>query len=95
MTRGSKGCLAVSCDEEIELPGVPVTVVDTVGAGDAFTAAIIYGHLHKWPLASTIELANRFGSLVAGRSGAMPSLVDELAALKSSLDWSFRDTISF
>ena len=95
VTRGSKGCLAVSCDEEIELPGVPVTVVDTVGAGDAFTAAIIYGHLHKWPLASTIELANRFGSLVAGRSGAMPSLVDELAALKSSLDWSFRDTISF
>ena len=79
----------------IELRGVPVKVVDTVGAGDAFTAAIIFGHLQKWPLASTLELANRFGALVAGRSGAMPSLGVELAELKSSLDWSFRDTITF
>ena len=94
VTRGSKGCLAVTCGEVIELPGVPVDVVNTVGAGDAFTAAIIYGHLQKWPLASTLELANRFGALVAGRSGAMPVLTDELAQLKSSLDWSFRDTIA-
>jgi fructokinase len=95
VTRGSRGCLAVTCDEEIELRGVPVKVVDTVGAGDAFTAAIIFGHLQKWPLASTLELANRFGALVAGRSGAMPSLTVELSELKSSLDWSFRDTITF
>ena len=95
VTRGSRGCLAVTCGEVIELRGVPVKVVDTVGAGDAFTAAIIFGHLQKWPLASTLELANRFGALVAGRSGAMPSLSVELAELKSSLDWSFRDTITF
>ena len=95
VTRGSRGCLAVTCDEVIELPAYPVKVVDTVGAGDAFTAAIIFGYLHKWPLASTLDLANRFGSLVAGRGGAMPSLNVELAELKSSLDWSFRDTITF
>ena len=93
VTRGSQGCLAVTCGEVIELPGVPVDVVNTVGAGDAFTAAIIYGHLQKWPLASTLELANQFGALVAGRIGAMPTLSDELSKLKSSLDWSFRDTI--
>ncbi len=95
VTRGSRGCLGVTCGEVIELRGVPVKVVDTVGAGDAFTAAIIFGHLQKWPLASTLELANRFGALVAGKSGAMPSLRAELSELKSSLDWSFRDTITF
>ena len=92
ITRGSQGCLAVSCDETIELAGIPVDVADTVGAGDAFTAAIIYGQLERWPLAKTLDLANRFGSLVAGRTGAMPSLIDELASLKSSLEWSYRDT---
>ncbi|HEY0981244.1 MULTISPECIES: carbohydrate kinase family protein [unclassified Schlesneria] len=92
VTRGSRGCLAVTCDEVIELPGIPVEVGDTVGAGDAFTAAIIYGHLQKWSLEASLTLANQFGALVASRVGAMPILTEELAGLKSSLDWSFRDT---
>ncbi len=92
ITRGSEGCLAVTCDEVIELPGIPTTVVDTVGAGDAFTAGVIYGQLRDWPLSKTLDLANHFGSLVAGRPGAMPPLRDELEELKSKLDWSFSDT---
>ena len=92
ITRGNAGCLGVTCDETIELGGIPTNVADTVGAGDAFTAAVIYGQLANWQLAKTLDLANHFGSLVAGRKGAMPSLGPELAALKSNLDWSFRDT---
>ena len=92
ITRGSRGCLAVTCDEVIELPGIPVEVADTVGAGDAFTAAIIFGHLQKWPLEASLTLANQFGALVASRIGAMPILTEELARLKASIDWSFRDT---
>ena len=92
ITRGAEGCLAVACDEAVELPGHPVEVVDTVGAGDAFTAAVIFGRIRGWPLQKTIDLANRFGSLVAGRAGAMPPLVTELKELIAELDWSYRET---
>lgn len=92
VTRGSEGCLGVTHDEILELSGIPIEVRDTVGAGDAFTAGIIYGSLAEWPLAKTLDLANHFGALVASRHGAMPALSEELAHLKSSLEWSFRDT---
>ena len=92
ITKGSEGCLAVSHNEMIELEGIPIQVADTVGAGDSFTAAMIYGHLTGWPLVKTLDLANHFGSLVASRPGAMPSLQNELATLKSQLEWSYRDT---
>lgn len=92
ITRGNQGCMGVTCDEVLEIPGIPVVVRDTVGAGDAFTAAIIYGKLVKWPLSKTLDLANNFGSLVASRAGAMPSLVQELETLTADLDWSYKDT---
>ena len=92
VTRGEHGCLGVTCDETIELPGNRIKVVDTVGAGDAFTAAIIFGCLNKWPLQKTLDLANRFGSMVASRPGAMPSLREELTALRSDLEWAYRTT---
>ena len=92
ITRGGHGCLGVSCDEVVELPGIPVQVVDTVGAGDAFTAAVIFGRLNEWPLASTLNLANHFGSLVASRAGAMPDLSTELRLLLGDLDWTYRET---
>ena len=94
ITRGERGCLGVTCDEDLDLPGVPVDIVDTVGAGDAFTAAVIFGQLGKWSLAKTLDLANRFGSLVAGRAGAMPELTRELEKITTELDWSYRDTWS-
>jgi fructokinase len=92
VTRGKFGCLAVSCEESLELPGHPVEVIDTVGAGDAFTAAIIFGRLQNWPLPKTVDLANRFGALVARFPGAMPEIHSELGALKAELDWSYRPT---
>ena len=92
ITRGSEGCLGVTCDEAISLSGIAVKVGDTVGAGDAFTAAIIFGQLAGWPFAKMLDLANSFGALVASRVGAMPSMPKELASLKSTLEWSFRET---
>ena len=38
VTRGANGCLAISRAEVIDVPGIVVQVVDTVGAGDSFTA---------------------------------------------------------
>ncbi len=82
VTRGANGCLAVSRTEVVDAPGIAVQVVDTVGAGDSFTAALIQTRLAGWPLRRSVEFANRVGSLVASRPGAMPVLRDELAALR-------------
>lgn len=85
ITRGANGCLAVSRTEVVDVPGVPVQVVDTVGAGDSFTAALIQTRLAGWSLRRAVEFANRVGSLVASRPGAMPLLREELAILKRDL----------
>lgn len=55
MTLGAEGAMAVFRSRLIRVPGVRVKVVDTVGAGDTFTAALIYGML-KQELGSRIEL---------------------------------------
>lgn len=81
ITRGGNGAVGVTRTEAVEVSGVPVTVVDTVGAGDAFTAALIAGRLQQHPLAATLTFANRVGSLVASRPGAMPDLSDVLPSV--------------
>lgn len=85
VTRGGEGAVAVTPIERCEVPGVAVDVADTVGAGDAFTAALTWSQLQGWPLERGLTLANRLGALVASRSGAMPLLVDDLATLLASL----------
>lgn len=82
ITRGAKGCLLVEGNDSADVPGGDVPVVDAVGAGDAFTAAMIFGRLHAWPLEQTAEFANAVGALVTTRSGAMPVLRDEFDELK-------------
>ncbi|MFQ5731310.1 MAG: carbohydrate kinase [Planctomycetaceae bacterium] len=82
ITRGAEGCLLADGDDCVDLPGTEVNVVDAVGAGDAFTAALIDARLHGLTLQTTAEFANAVGGLVATRSGAMPVLRDEFAALK-------------
>ena len=46
---------------------------DTIGAGDAFTAALVYEYLRGASLAQMNETANRMGAWVASRVGAMPA----------------------
>jgi fructokinase len=73
VTRGNGGSLLVSADECSEHPGFKVKVSDTVGAGDAFTAALVHGYLRRTPLAQINETANRVGAWVASQSGATPA----------------------
>ena len=82
VTRGGAGCYVRSDQAAVDVPGIEVKVVDTVGAGDAFTAALIQSRLSGWPIESSAQFANRVGALVASRAGAMPMLKDELAALQ-------------
>jgi fructokinase len=73
VTRGNSGSLLASPDEWSEHPGFNVKVSDTVGAGDAFTAALVHGYLRRTSLAQINESANRVGAWVASQSGATPA----------------------
>jgi fructokinase len=72
ITRGAKGSLLCDRREVHEHAGYPVKVKNTVGAGDAFTAALIHGYLRQWTLAEMNDSANRMGAWVASHEGAMP-----------------------
>ncbi len=52
--------------------GLPVAVVDAVGAGDAFAAGLLHGLLEGEDGPSVLDFANRLGALVASRPGALP-----------------------
>jgi fructokinase len=80
VTRGAQGSLLVRREEWSEHPGFPVNVVDRIGAGDAFTAALTHYMLRGADLATLNEAGNRWGSWVASQSGAMPALPEEVRA---------------
>lgn len=73
VTLGARGCAMLACGEYVEAAGQTVEVVDTVGAGDAFTAAFMHGLICQWPVAKIAAFANRVGALVASRHGAIPN----------------------
>jgi fructokinase len=80
VTRGSHGSLLVTRKEWHEHPGFPVQIADTIGAGDAFAAAIVHYMLRGASLARLNEAGNRWGAWVASQSGAMPPLPDAVRA---------------
>ena len=72
ITRGAKGSLIVSAEETSEHPGYRIHVADTVGAGDAFTAALVYHYLRHASVPTLNEAANRMGAWVSSQVGATP-----------------------
>ena len=74
VTEGAAGAWLVCSEGHFSHPGFPVTVADTVGAGDAFFATFIEGYLAKraWP--ECLARANHRGAYVASRPGATPSM---------------------
>jgi fructokinase len=72
VTRGATGSLLVTPDATDEHPGYAVKVQDTVGAGDAFTAALVHKYLRRAPLRAMNAAANQMGSWVASQVGATP-----------------------
>jgi 5-dehydro-2-deoxygluconokinase len=74
--QGPKGVLAVDDSGEVEVPPVPVEVVNGLGAGDAFGGALCHGLLAGWDTERIMRFANAAGSHVAGElacSDAMPT----------------------
>jgi len=74
MTRGERGCVVQTADEQIDEPGVAVQVADTVGAGDAFTAGLACLSLEGKPLRNVVRFANRYAARVAASVGATPEI---------------------
>jgi fructokinase len=73
ITRGDSGSLLISAEECSEHAGIKIKVADAIGAGDAFTAAMVHGYLRSTTLDQINEMANRVGAWVASQSGATPS----------------------
>jgi 5-dehydro-2-deoxygluconokinase len=82
--RGPRGVLAMTASERVEVPAPSVTVVNGLGAGDAFGGALCHGLLAGWPLAHTLRYANAAGAIVASRlecATAMPTVAEVEEAL--------------
>jgi fructokinase len=73
VTRGNGGGLLVTADTANIHTGFPIKVADTIGAGDAFTAALVHEYLRGASLDGMNEMANRVGAWVASESGGMPT----------------------
>ncbi|HEY0547061.1 MAG TPA: carbohydrate kinase [Pyrinomonadaceae bacterium] len=74
ITRGENGSVLITKEDATAHPGFRVKVVDTIGAGDAFTAALAHFYLRGAGLETISEAANRMGSWVATQTGATPEL---------------------
>jgi fructokinase len=88
ITRGGEGSVLAN-REEIHLhKGILTKVADTVGAGDAYTAALTHYFLRGAPLEVLNEAGNRWGSWVASQKGAMAPLPDEvIASIGAQIGW--------
>lgn len=74
LTRGAKGSLIATRESISTTSGCETDVVDTVGAGDAFTAAMLTGFLNQKPIQDINEHAARVAAYVCSQSGAVPDL---------------------
>jgi 5-dehydro-2-deoxygluconokinase len=68
--RGAHGAtVSLPGGERIDVPGFPVEVYNVLGAGDAFAAGFIYGHLHGWDWYKSARMGNACGAIVVTRHG--------------------------
>jgi fructokinase len=72
VTFGERGCAILRGSRFAQVPGFRVEVADTVGAGDAFSAAFVHGLDQGWEAERIGRFANAVGATVASRSGAIP-----------------------
>jgi 5-dehydro-2-deoxygluconokinase len=87
--QGPKGVLADDGEMAVEVPPLPVEVVNGLGAGDAFGGALCHGLLSGWELERVMRFCNAAGALVASRlacADAMPEQHEVDAMLEEAVD---------
>ena len=87
ITRGSEGSLLATETTRVVVPAITSSVVDTIGAGDSYMSALIYGLLHRGAegfdaasLTSLGSLASKAAAITVRRAGAQPPTLAELQA---------------
>ena len=84
LKRGERGATVFDDGEETDVPGFAVQVVNGLGAGDAFAAALGHGLLRGMSLVEAVRRGTVAGGIVASRlacSEAMPYAEELEAAL--------------
>ena len=72
ITCGRQGAMALCAEGDVVqvVPEDNITIVDTVGAGDAFSAVMLLGIHQDWPLTLTLQRAQNFASALLEQTGA-------------------------
>ena len=85
LTRGSEGLIGITENEVIEVPGISIDVIDTVGAGDTVGAVIVESltkhsikDLHGELLTEILNRAVKAAAITCSRAGAQPPFANEL-----------------
>jgi len=87
VTLGEKGALIITHEGETHVPAIAVVVVDTTGAGDAFSAGLAVALAEGRDLLSAVKFANCAGGLACTKLGVIPAL-----AARSDVDALYRRT---
>lgn len=74
LKRGAAGALVATRDEVRHVPGFRVPVVDTTGAGDAFSAALLVAMAEGRDLMAAVRFASAAGALAVTRPGTLPAM---------------------
>ena len=99
VTRGGQGVYAVTADLELRRPATPIDLVDTVGAGDTFTAGLLDGlrradligglrrdalaAIDESSLVSILDTASLVAAITCSRPGANPPTLAEVEAARA------------
>jgi 5-dehydro-2-deoxygluconokinase len=66
--------IPASVEDGVRVPGFPVEVFNSVGAGDAFMSGFLSGWLREKPLEECLRLGNACGAIVVSRHGCSPAM---------------------
>lgn len=92
LTHGAAGATVLSSESHIPVePGSATDVVDTVGAGDAFSSGFLLGALNGWSLGTTLERAQALASAIVGVRGA--TVDDPSFYARYVRDWGILPTV--
>jgi len=83
ITLGGNGAIAFDRGVWTEIVATPVKPLDTIGAGDHFAAAYLYGRFKQWPMRQSLRLAHEGASLLVQQFGARLSL-EQIQFLRTS-----------
>jgi sugar/nucleoside kinase (ribokinase family) len=74
--QGERGCALATSYDRVSVPAIAVATIDTVGAGDAWSAAVVFGWRKGWSLLEIGRFANAAGALCTLASGGTAGMAD-------------------